>query len=112
MRVRGAESGQASVELVAVLPLLCVLAAVLWQASLAGWAWWMAGNAAVAAARAEAVSGAGRAGALSALPDALEGGARVRVSAAGDVRVAVRVPSLLGLDLGRVAASARMEPQS
>lgn len=42
---RPAESGQASVELVALLPLVVVLAALLWQAVVAGQAVWLAASA-------------------------------------------------------------------
>src|SRR3954462_1613781 len=49
--------GQAAVELVAMIPIVILLAAALWQAVVAGPAVWVSGGAARAAARA-----AGRAG--------------------------------------------------
>ncbi|MGI9097391.1 MAG: hypothetical protein ACR2H2_02665, partial [Solirubrobacteraceae bacterium] len=39
------ERGQATVELVALLPLIAVLAGVMWQAAVAGQAVWLAGSA-------------------------------------------------------------------
>src|SRR3982750_1043904 len=55
MPVRTGERGQATVELVGVLPLLAVLGFAVWQAAVVGQAFWMAGAAARAAARAEAL---------------------------------------------------------
>ena len=46
------ESGQATVELVALLPLLAAVGLALWQAVVAGQAMWLAGAAARSAARA------------------------------------------------------------
>src|SRR3954452_3027912 len=63
MRRRAAlERGQATVELVGVLPLVVVLGFAVWQAAVAGQAMWMAGAAARAAARAAAVGAGARAG--------------------------------------------------
>jgi hypothetical protein len=47
--------GQASVELVALLPLLALNALALWQGVVAAQAAWLAGGAARAAARAQAL---------------------------------------------------------
>jgi hypothetical protein len=96
---------------VALAPLLAVVAALAWQAVLAGEAYWLAGIAARAGARAEAVSGTAAAGARSALPGRLRRDLRVRVSERGAVEVAVRVPPVLGVDLGAVHASAALESQ-
>jgi hypothetical protein len=94
MAVGAGEEGQASVELAALLPLVVLVAALLWQAVVAGQALWLSGSAARAAARAAAVGGDADAAARAALPPRLEDGLRVR--AVGDgVRVAVRVPSVL-----------------
>lgn len=98
-------------EFVALLPLIAIVGAVLLQAVLAGQAFWLAGSAARSAARAEAVTGGARAGALQALPARLERGLRVRVGEEA-VLVSVRIPSLLGVDLGAASASAFMESQS
>ena len=50
------EVGQASVETVALLPLVVLVGALLWQAVVAGQALWLSGAAARAAARAAAVA--------------------------------------------------------
>ena len=57
MRARRGQTGQASVETVALLPLVVVVGALLWQAVVAGQALWLSGAAARAAARAAAVGG-------------------------------------------------------
>lgn len=90
-----AESGQASVELVAVVPLvlLAVLAAA--QLVLAGQTLWLCAHAARVAARAAAVGRDSAAAARSALPAALERGLRVSRRAGGGVRVELPVPLLL-----------------
>lgn len=98
--------GQASAEMVAVLPLVVLVAAIVWQLALAGHAAWMSAHAARAAARAEAVGGDGEAAARSALPDSLERGLRVEGAAGGGVRVRVRIPLLGGRWRGPVEVSA------
>jgi hypothetical protein len=95
------ESGQASVELVALLPLVAVVGVALWQAVVAGQAAWLAGSSARAAARARAVGGDARAAAASSLPATLRRGLRVDQRSDGTVRVRIRVPSVVGA--GRVA---------
>ncbi len=106
------ESGQATVELVAVLPLLAVVLLVLWQAALAGHAVWAATAAARAAARAHAVGGDPARAARDHLPRRLERDLEVGAAAAGWVRVAVPIPTLPGLPaLGRARATAHFEPQ-
>lgn len=92
------ERGQASVEMVGVLPAVILAAAVAWQLALAGHAAWACANAARVAARAQLVGEDARAAARSALPRHLERGLRVRAPQGGDagaVRVTVRVPLLL-----------------
>jgi hypothetical protein len=104
-----AESGQASVELVAVLPVLlfCVLIAA--QLALAGYALWSAGIAARAGARAEHVGDDGVAAARSALPGALRDGAEVE--AGPPLRTRVRVPTLLpGMPIVSVTAATALDP--
>jgi hypothetical protein len=107
------ERGQASIELVALLPLVAVLAAVMWQSLLAGQAVWLAGSAARAAARARAVGADPRAAARRVLPAALERGLVVTHERDGaGVRVAIAVPSILGGGvLGRVSARAALQDQ-
>ena len=90
-----AEHGQASVELVAVLPAVLLVGALVWQLALAGHAAWMCAHAARAGARAEVVGGDGRRAARSALPGGLERGLRVERRPAGGVRVRLRVPFIL-----------------
>jgi hypothetical protein len=104
-------SGQASVEMVAVLPLAALAVAVLWQAMLAGQAVWSSAGAARAAARAQAVGGDPLAAARGAVPGSLRRGVQVR--AAGDgVRVGVGVPLVLtGGRLATVDARAQLPPQ-
>jgi hypothetical protein len=95
MRARqGDAAGQASVETVALLPLVALCGALLWQAVVAGQALWLSAAAARAAARAAAVGGDAEAAARGALPPRLESGLSVH-TAGGGVRVALRVPSVL-----------------
>lgn len=89
------ESGQASVEAVAVLPLVILAALVSWQIVLAGHTLWLAAGAARAAARADTVGASPERAARSALPAAMEGGLAVERLRRGGVRVEVRVPLLL-----------------
>ena len=95
MAIGGGERGQASVELVGVLPLLAVLCALLWQAVVAGQAVWLSGSAARAAARAAAVGGDPARAARDALPGRLERGLRVAADGAGGVHVVLGVPAVL-----------------
>lgn len=93
-RIQG-EVGQASVELVAVVPVVLLLGALVWQLALAGHTAWMCAHAARAAARAEAVGRDSRVAARSVLPKGLERGARVERGPRGGVTVKVRIPLLL-----------------
>jgi hypothetical protein len=109
----GAESGQATVEMVALLPCVAALLAALWQIALVGHAEWAVSAAARAAARAHAVGADPRRAARAHLPSGLERGLRVRSTGAGDVRIVVRIPALPGLPSpGHARASAHFEPQS
>lgn len=106
------ETGQSSVELVALLPVVVLLAGLLWQAALAGEAIWLAGSAARAAARAHAVGGDPLAAARSRLPASLEHGLRVRALGAGAVEVRLAVPLALGHgSLTTITERAAMAPQ-
>jgi hypothetical protein len=106
------ESGQAAVELVALLPLLAAMLALCWQAVLAGHAAWAVSAAARAAARAAAVGGDPGAAARAHLPAALERGLRVRAPAGGAVELSLRIRAVLGgIDLGRVRATGHFRPQ-
>jgi len=109
--MRSGQSGQAAVELVAVLPVVAALLAGLWQAALLGHASWSAAAAARAAARASAVGSDPGAAARAHLPARLERGLRVRDSG-GAVTVTVRVPSVIGPGrMGRASARAAFAPQ-
>ena len=94
-RLFRSDAGQASVELVAVVPFVLLCAAVAWQLALAGQTAWLCANAARVAARAEAVGRDGRAAARSALPASLSRHLVVSRTRGGAVRVRVRVPVLL-----------------
>ena len=86
------ERGQASIELVAVLPVVLLVGAIVWQLALAGHTAWLTANAARAGARADAVGRDAAAAARSALPRSLERGLEVERLRGGGVRVSVRVP--------------------
>jgi hypothetical protein len=107
------ERGQATVELIALLPCLAALLAAVWQLALFGYAEWAASAAARAAARAHAVGDDPGDAARRIVPGSLRRGLRVSAGVDGDVSVALRVPRLPGVpSLGRVHASAHFEPQS
>ena len=101
MRFSRSQSGQATVEFVALLPLIALVGFVLWQTVVAGQAAWLAGSSARAAARASAIGGDPRAAAARILPASLRHGLRVEAPSGGTVRVRIRVPSVIGG--GRVA---------
>ncbi|MBS1868931.1 MAG: pilus assembly protein [Actinobacteria bacterium] len=111
-RSGASDDGQASVELVALLPLVGVVVALLWQALLAGETVWLSGSAARAAARAAAVGGDPAAAARAVLPPRLERGLRVQRASDGAVVLVLRVPAALGRGtLAPVTARARFEAQ-
>jgi len=89
------ERGQASVELVAAVPLVLAIGAIAWQLALAGHTAWLTAHSARSAARADAVGADPRDAARSALPAGLRRGARVQRLRGGGVRVRVQVPALL-----------------
>jgi len=93
-RVRHAEQGQSSVELVAALPFVLLLGALVWQCALAGHTAWLVAHAARAGARAEVVDGDVRAAVRSVLPEGLEHGLAVE-RRDGRVHVGVQLPLLL-----------------
>jgi hypothetical protein len=108
----GSERGQAAVELVAILPVIVAIVALAWQAVIAGQAVWEARVAARAAARAHAVGADAAAAARAHLPQRLENDLRVHTTDDGDVRVTVRVPTILpAIRLGRISASSHFRPQ-
>lgn len=108
----GDQRGQASVELVALIPAITALCFVLWQGLVAGQAAWLVGSAARAAARAEAVGGDAAAAARSRLPESLRHGLSVTRRRDGAVAVRVVIPLVVThRSLGTVSATARMESQ-
>jgi hypothetical protein len=100
------ERGQASVELLALVPLLVALALAAAQPLAVGYSSVLAGNAAEAGALALAGGGDPRASAREALPGLPHAGARVSVSD-GEVRVRLRPPALLEALADRLEVSAR-----
>jgi hypothetical protein len=94
-RLVRSQVGQASVELVAVVPFVLLCAAVAWQLALAGQTTWLCANAARVAARAQAVGRDARAAARSALPKPFRRGLEVSRVGREAVRVRVRMPFLL-----------------
>src|ERR1044071_5662769 len=107
-RARRGEDGQAAVELVAILPLVGLVALLAWQAVVAGQTWWLASAAAREGARASALGGDPVAAARRVLP-----GARLARDGADGVRVRATVPTVLaGLRFGSVTVRARVGPQA
>ena len=88
------ERGQASVELLGVLPILLLVGLAAWQLVLAGQTSWLAGNAARVGARAEAVGEDPAPAVRSALPADMRRGLRVS-SRDGRVSVRVRMPVVM-----------------
>jgi hypothetical protein len=107
------QRGQASVELLGVLPAVLLAALAAWQIVLAGHTTWLAGNAARVAARAEAVGADPNAAARGALPEHLRRGLIVRRRGDGRIDVRVRVPIVMkGAAASlRVGASAALPHQ-
>ncbi len=112
MSVLRSARGQASVELVVLLPVLVVVALGVWQVAVAGHVLWAAGAAARAAARAEAVDGKGESAARRVLPARVRRSAKVEPGEDGEVRVVVPIPAVVGGgSLFTTTARARFEPQ-
>jgi hypothetical protein len=73
---------------------------------------WQTRVAARAAARANAFGADAAAAARAHLPRGLEGGLRVNAGDDGDVRLSVRLPTVLPLEqVGRVSATSHFRPQ-
>jgi len=108
------QAGQASVELVAILPALVVCVLIAAHGVAAGWALWSAASAARAGARAEHVGGDGEAAARRALPGTLRRGAEIgrRDGEEGPaIRVGVRVPLLLpGAEGPAISVTTALDP--
>jgi pilus assembly protein CpaE len=106
------EEGQATVELLGVVPALLALGLVVWQLTLVGRAAWVAAHAARAAARADLVGEDPGAAARSALPKAFESALDVQVEGTGATRVEVPVPIVHGRwgSPIQIAARAALDP--
>jgi hypothetical protein len=89
------ERGQASVELLGVLPAVLLAALAAWQIVLGAHTLWLAANAARVGARAEAVGRDAEAAARTALPAHLRRGAVVATRGGGRVDVRVRMPMVV-----------------
>jgi pilus assembly protein CpaE len=104
------EQGQASVELVAIVPALIAVTLIAAQLAVAGWALWSAANAARAGARAVYVGGDPGGAARSALPGVLRRGSRVNAAGGGDVQVRIGAPALVpGLPTIPISAHASLK---
>lgn len=103
------ERGQASVELVVLLPLIAALAAGVWQLALMGQAAALAGSAARAGARAAAAGGDPVSAARAALPRGWSQRIELRRSAGGPLVVRLEVPSVTR-GLLRLHADATIDP--
>lgn len=103
------ERGQASAELVAVVPMLAAAVLVAVQMTAAGWALWSAGSAARSGARAMHVGGDGERAAMDSLPGPLR--EKAEVEQKGPLRVRVQVPRIIpGLPKLGLSAAARLDP--
>ena len=108
MRLRGGDEGQATVELVAVLPLLLIAGIAVWQGVIAARTATIAAAGARAAARAIAVGADPRQALFRSIPIASASGARITKLADGSVRVAIPLQRVvIGGNLGRLEAKAR-----
>jgi hypothetical protein len=101
---RDRDKGQASVELIAAIPALALVALLVAQLALAGYTLWSAGVAARAGARAAYVGGDGERAARASLPEPLR--RHATVSDRHGVRVELRMPSLVRA-VPRVPVAAR-----
>jgi hypothetical protein len=100
------QRGQATVELLGVVPAVLVAGLVVWQLILVGHTAWMAANAARVAARAQLVGEDASRAARSALPAGLARGLEVERTNAGATRVRVEVPIMRRAWQRRVQVSA------
>ena len=109
----GAQRGQASVEFVALLPILAVLCAVGWQVVVAGQTVWLASTAARGAARAHALGRDATSAGRAALPVSMRDGLRVQTGDDGRVTVRLRIPAVVpgAGSLGSVRREAQFAPQ-
>ena len=107
----GSDRGQASVEFLAVLPVVLVIALAAAQLLAVGYSSVLAGNAAEAGALALAGGGDPRAAARAAVPGWSLARARVTVEG-GEVSVRLRPPTLLRSLTGELEVSAQAEVEA
>ena len=100
----GGERAQASVEVVALAPVLALVLLCAWQAALAGWALTAAESASRAGARAALVGRRPADAAFAALPASMRSGATAAESG-GRIVVTLHVPSVVPGFAPRVSAS-------
>lgn len=106
------DSGQASVELLAVIPLIAILGLGVWQAALAARSAVLAEVAARAAARATAIGTDARAAAYSSMPEGTLATIIPGRGPSGVVRARVGVPLVIGSGrLGAIEASSAFAGQ-
>ncbi len=89
------ERGQATIELVAMVPVVLLVGLIAWQLALAGHAAWLTANAARVAARASLVGHDPEAAARRAVPASMRRGLTVTRAPGGGVRVSAHIPALL-----------------
>jgi hypothetical protein len=112
------QAGQATVELVALLPIYALVALAMGQGAVAGYAAWSAAGAARIGARAEALGHDPAPAVRGELPRMLLDHAQVHAapvdsSHAGRVTVRLRVPSIVpGLRFGSVLGKAQLPNQA
>ncbi len=110
-RIRSQDSGQASVELLAAIPLVVLLGLAVWQSALAGLTAERAARAARVTSRAVAVGEQPRQAIRKVLPQRLARDARIKLSG-NKVTISLAVPSVLpSVHLGSVTASASFPVQ-
>ena len=108
---RASERGQATVELVALLPVIALLGLGAWQIAIAGHAMWEATVAARAAARAHALGDDPEQVVARVLPGGFDDHARVTTDDDGAVSVEVVLPAITGGRLTTFTTTARFAPQ-
>ena len=102
------ETGQASSELVAVVPVLLLLTLAAAQLAIVGFGLWIAGDAARAGALAALFDGGAERVATDAVPRVFDPSAEVSGTR---VRVEVRPPSLLpGIRMPEIATASSLDP--
>jgi Flp pilus assembly protein TadG len=102
MRLLRGQRGQATIEIVGILPLLLLTAMFVWQLHLAASASNAAADAARTASRAQGLGGDARRAALAALPETQRDSAKIKLVQGGErVEITTDVPTIVpGLSTG------------